>query len=106
MNYCKLVTVSVEDHLGSVELRNSVGALWPFLSDPERKLVYELDMADESDERHGVIFVPYTFVLDRDLTIYKVYNGWWYLGRPTVEDLRIDLRALMSRREDWEYRKK
>lgn len=28
--------------------------------------------------------------------IHKIYNGWWYLGRPTVEELRMDLRALMA----------
>ena len=43
--------------------------------------------------------------LDTDRTVYKVYNGWWYVGRPTVEELRMDLRALMSRRPDWEYTK-
>ncbi len=44
-------------------------------------------------------------VLDRDRTIYKIYNGWWFLGRPTVEDLRMDLRAIMLRRPDWWYDK-
>ena len=31
--------------------------------------------------------------------------GLWYVGKPTVEELRMDLRALTSRRPDWEYRK-
>ena len=35
--------------------------------------------------------------------IFKIYNGWWYLGRPTVEELRMDLRALLSQRRDWWY---
>ena len=80
VNYCKMVTVTTEDQLGSHEMRNAVGAMWPFLSDHERKLVYELDMADESEDRFGPVFVPYTFVLDSDRTIYKVYMGWWYVG--------------------------
>jgi len=42
-------------------------------------------------------------ILDRDRTIYKIYNGWWYVGRPTVEEIRMDLRALLSRRNDWVY---
>ncbi len=103
MNYCKLITVSVEDRLGTREMRDSVGAFWPFLSDPDRKLLNELDMGEITKTKHGVVYLPYTFVLDRDRSIYKVYNGWWYLGRPTVEELRMDLRALMSRRRDWEY---
>ena len=103
VNYCKLITVSVEDRLGTREMRDSVGAFWPFLSDPDRKLLNELDMGEITKTKHGVVYLPYTFVLDRDRSIYKVYNGWWYLGRPTVEELRMDLRALMSRRRDWEY---
>ena len=39
-----------------------------------------------------------TFVLDRDRTIYKIYNGWWFVG--------MDYRALLSRRADWWYDKK
>ncbi len=34
---------------------------------------------------------------------YKIYNGWWFVGRPTSEEIRMDLRALMSRRPDWVY---
>lgn len=105
VNYCKLVTVTTEDRLGSVEMRNAVGAVWPFLSDHKRKLVYELDLADESEHRFGPVFIPYTFVLEPDRSIYKVYRGWWYVGKPTVEELRMDLRVLMSKRPDWEYTK-
>ena len=103
VNYSKLVTVTTEPRLETAEMRNGVGAFWPFLSDHERELLHKLDMADESERRFGPVFIPYTFVLDSDRTIYKMYNGWWYVGRPTVEELRMDLRALMSRRPDWEY---
>jgi hypothetical protein len=51
------------------------------------------------------VAIPYTFVLDRDRTIYKIYNGWWFVGRPTVEEMRMDYRALMFRRPDWRYDK-
>jgi hypothetical protein len=30
-----------------------------------------------------------------DLAIHKVYDGGWFVGRPTLEELRQDLRALM-----------
>jgi hypothetical protein len=31
-----------------------------------------------------------------------VYNGYWFFGRPTVEELRVDLRAVLQRcRPDW-----
>lgn len=103
VNYCKMVTVSVDDRMTTNELRDSIGADWPFLMDPDRKLLYELEMVDKTDPMHGDIYIPYTFILDHDLTIYRIYNGWWYVGRPTVEEIRMDLRSLMSRRTDWTY---
>ena len=60
-------------------------------------------MVDTTDNVHGEIYFPYTFILDRDRRIYKIYNGWWFFGRPTVEELPMDLRELMSRRPDWVY---
>jgi hypothetical protein len=49
--------------------------------------------------------VPYTFSLLPDLTIHRIYNGWWFVGRPTNEELRQDLRVMMERcRTDYVYR--
>ena len=103
VNYCKMITVSVDDKMNTVETRESLAADWPFLMDPERKLLYELEMIDTTDPAHGEIYIPYTFILDRDRTIHKIYNGWWFVGRPTCEDIRQDLRAVMSLRQDWVY---
>ena len=50
--YCNLVTVTTEPRLETVEMRNGVGALWPFLSDHERTLLHDLDLADESGCRY------------------------------------------------------
>ena len=106
VGYFRLITVTTEARRLAADLRDRVGAFWPFLCDDDRKIVYKLDIADESNPRFSPIFIPYTFVLDGDGTIYKIYNGWWYVGRPTVEELRMDLRALFSRRPDWEFGKK
>lgn len=103
VNYCNMVTVSVDDQMTSMEVRDQLDANWTFLSDPNRELLHELQMTDLTDPAHGEIYIPYTFVLDRDRTIYKIYNGWWYAGRPTVEELRMDFRELLSRRHDWVY---
>ena len=103
INYCKLITVSVDDRMNTSEVRDALGADWPFLMDPDRRLLHELQMTDTTDKAHGEVYIPYTFILDRDRTIYKVYNGWWFVGRPTTEEIRMDLRALMSRRPDWVY---
>lgn len=103
VNYCKLITVTVDNKWDTNDTRDALGAEWSFLMDTDRRLLHELEMADTTDKYHGDIYIPYTFVLDSDRTIYKIYNGWWYVGRPTVEELRMDLRALMSRRLDWVY---
>ena len=33
----------------------------------------------------------------------QIYNGYWFFGRPTVEELRLDLRTVLRRcRPDWD----
>jgi hypothetical protein len=47
--------------------------------------------------------IPHTLVLEPGLRIYKIYNGYWFFGRPTVEELRLDLREVLRRcRPDWD----
>ena len=101
VNYTKMITVTVDDKMKTSELRDALAADWPFLMDTDRRLLHELQMVDDTDPVHGEVYIPYTFILNGDRTIYKIYNGWWYLGRPTVEEIRMDLRALMSQRPDW-----
>lgn len=103
VSYCKLLVVTVDDAETTQALRERIGATFPFLIDDKRELIHSLDIVDNTDKKHGQIPIPYTFVLDRDRTIYKIYDGWWYVGRPTVEELRMDLRALMQRRDDYSY---
>ena len=47
--------------------------------------------------------IPHTIVLEPGLVIYKIYNGYWFFGRPTLEDLRQDLRAVLKKcGPDWD----
>jgi hypothetical protein len=47
--------------------------------------------------------IPHVIVLEPGLVIYKIYNGYWLFGRPTIEDLRQDLRAITRKcRPDWD----
>ena len=103
INYCKLIAVSVDDQQTTHKFRERIGAAWPFLVDADRKLINELDIVDNTDSVHSPIPIPYTFVLDSNREIYKIYNGWWFVGRPTVEELRHDLRVLIARRDDYAY---
>ncbi len=102
VGYCRMVTISTENLLGSNELRLGVGAHWPFLSDPQRIVQKDLDIAEYTDPTHNPM-IPHTLVLEPGLVIYKIYNGYWYFGRPTVDELRLDLRAVLIKcRPDWD----
>ena len=46
---------------------------------------------------HGPLPVPFTFALLPDLTIHRIFNGWYFVGRPTPEELRVTIRELMGR---------
>ena len=35
--------------------------------------------------------IPHMIVLEPGLVVYKIYNGYWFFGRPTLEELRQDL---------------
>ena len=100
--YTKIATISTDDHHTSQEFRASVGAQWPFLSDPERNVQKELDIQEYTDPQNNPM-IPHTLVLKPGLVIYRIYNGYWFWGRPSVVDLWHDLRALMSEcRPDWD----
>ena len=102
VGYCRLVTISTDNLLETSEFRTGVGAPWTFLSDPGRKLQKDLDIAEYTDPDHNPM-IPHTIVLEPGLRIYKIYNGYWFFGRPTVEELRLDLRAVLQRcRPDWD----
>ena len=102
VGYCRLVTISTDNLLETNEFRAGVGARWTFLSDPGRKVQKDLDIEEYTDPTHHPM-IPHTLVLEPGLWIYKVYNGYWFFGRPTVEGLRLDLRAVLQRcRPDWD----
>lgn len=94
VNYCKLAVISVDSPEVNGAFRAGLGASFPFLSDHERSLVTRLDMTETSKSR-GVTAIPYTFCLLPDLTIHRIYCGYWYVGRPTLDELRKDLREMM-----------
>ena len=102
VGYCRLVTISTDNLLETSEFRAGVGARWTFLSDPGRIVQKDLDIAEYTDPHHNPM-IPHTLVLEPGLRVYKIYNGYWFFGRPTVEELRLDLRAVLQRcRPDWD----
>ena len=102
VSYCRLVTISTASIAQTNEYRTGVGAHWTFLSDAGRKLQKVLDIAEYTDPTNNPM-IPHTLVLEPGLIVFKAYNGYWFLGRPTNEDLRQDLRAVtMKCRPDWD----
>ena len=102
VGYCRLVTISTDTISETNEYRTGVGAHWTFLSDPRRVVQKDLDIAEYTDPVHNPM-IPHVIVLEPGLVIYKIYNGYWFFGRPTVEELRMDLRAVLKKwRPDWD----
>jgi len=77
------VTITTDGLLHSSGLRLGVGADWTFLHDTERIIQKDLDIAEYTDPQSNPM-IPHTFVLEPRLRIYKIYNGYWYWGRPSV----------------------
>ena len=102
VGYCRLATISTDNLLETNENRTAVDAHWPFLSDPGRTIQKDLDIAEYTDPGHNPM-IPHTIVLEPGLIVFKIYNGYWFFGRPTVEELRQDLRAVLQKcRPDWD----
>lgn len=102
VGYCRMVTITTDSITQTNEYRSGVGAHWPFLSDSRRIIQKDLDIAEYTDPVHNPM-IPHVIVLEPGLRIHKIYNGYWFFGRPTVEELRQDLRAVsMVCRPDWD----
>ena len=71
-----------------------LGARFPFLSDEDRAVTNAIGISETTDVRHGPLPVPFTFALLPDLTITDIWNGWFFVGRPTPNELRLTSRRI------------
>ena len=102
VGYARLVTVSTSNLLETNEWRDGLGAQWPFLSDPGRTVQKDLQIQEYTDPQHDPM-IPHTLVLAPALEVFKIYVGYWYFGRPSIAELRADLREVTRRiRPDWD----
>jgi len=102
VGYTQIVTITTDEHHTLQEFRASVGAVWPFLSDPGRTIQKDLEIQEYTDPEHDPM-IPHTFVLRPGRIIHSIYNGYWFWGRPSVLDLWHDLRAVTREsRRDWD----
>jgi peroxiredoxin len=103
--YSRFVSVSVDPPEVTAAFRAGLGARWTFLSDADHRYVDELDLRESTDTDHEP-YAPAAFTLFPDLTICSAYNGYWFWGRPTLEELRADFRAITRAiRSDWDVPK-
>ena len=100
--YARMISVSVDPPEVNAAFRAGLGARWTFLSDPDRAAQERLGLRETTDTVNNP-YVPAVFTLFPDLTIHRSFNGYWYWGRPTLEELRQDLRHITRAiRSDWE----
>ncbi len=100
--YTNIVSVSVDPPEVSAAFRAGAGARWTFLSDAGREHQEALGLREWTDTLHEP-YLPAVFVLSPDLTVHSAYQGYWYWGRPGLEELRADLRAVTRAiRTDWD----
>lgn len=100
--YARIVSVSVDPPNVNAAFRAGLGARWTFLSDYERRYLDELGLLETTDTLNNPYW-PASFTLAPDLTIRSVFTGYWFWGRPTMEEVRRDFRAITREiRHDWE----
>jgi len=99
--YARIVSLSVDPPPVAAAFRAGLGARWTFLCDPDRTALERLGLRETTDTVNHP-YVPAVFVLRPDLTVHAAYDGYWYLGRPTIPELCRDLREVAREiREDW-----
>ena len=98
--YCRLVTISTDNITETNEYRTESAPTG--LSSPCGVSSKKISTSPNTDPVHNPM-IPHVIVLEPGLVIYKIYNGYWFFGRPTQEDLRQDLRAVTKKcRPDWD----
>jgi peroxiredoxin len=100
--YSGIVSISVDPPAVAAAFRAGLGARWTFLSDSDRAWLDRLGLRETTDTLNNP-YLPSVLVVDPDLRVHSAYNGYWFWGRPTTEELRQDLRAITRAiRPDWE----
>ena len=101
VGYVRMVSVSVEPPEVTAAFRAGLDARWTFLSDVDRAWQSALDLREVTDTVHDP-YLPTVLICAPDLTVRRVYDGYWMWGRPSLADLWADLRdAGAALRPDW-----
>jgi peroxiredoxin len=93
--YSRMLSLSVDPPKVAEAFRFGLQARWTFLCDPERTILERLGLRETTDTYHDP-YVPAVFVLRPDLSVHRHYNGYWFWGRPTLDELTRDLREVSA----------
>ena len=100
--YSRIAVVSVDPPQVQSAFRAGLGARFVFLSDHERRYLDELGLRETTDTVHDP-YQPAVFTLDPGLRVHAAYDGYWFWGRATLEEIRRDMRAITQAiRPDWQ----
>ncbi len=99
--YARIVSVSVDPPRVSAALRAGLDARWTFLADEDRTALELLGLRETTDTVNHP-YAPTVLTLFPDLRIHRRYDGYWFWGRATNEELRRDMREISAAiRPDW-----
>ena len=102
---CHPVVITTDDWHTTNNLRQQLGASYPFLYDEKKQVRDDLDILEYTDSQHEPM-IPHTFLLGPGLKIHKFWNGYYYWGRPSTAELHDELRTLTRNiRADWDLSK-
>ena len=100
--YTRIATVATDEHHAIQEFRTRSAPSGP--SSPTRVGSYQkdLDIQEYTDPENDPM-IPHTIVMKPGLVIHRIYNGYWFWGRPSIAELWRDLRAVTAEiRPDWD----
>ena len=92
----QLVTILPNTLHDAYRMKSATGAHWAFLADEDLEVRTALDIDEYTDTHHDNAVVPHTLILSPGLRIEKVYVGYWFWGRPSPEQLWLDLQEVTS----------
>jgi peroxiredoxin len=97
--FTQLVTVLPNELHDVYKLKLSTGAHWTYLADEDLEVQRHFEIDEYTDPHHDAT-VPHTVLLSPGLKVEKVYVGYWFWGRPSAEQLWLDLQELTKRLKD------
>ena len=98
--FTELVSLLPNSEHDAYRIKIGTGARWTFLADESLEAQRHFDIREYTDPHHDNAVVPHTLILSPGLRVEKVYVGYWFWGRPSPEQLWLDLQDLTKRLKD------